>query len=524
MRRDSLPRLSLHRAILLYAAGYFLITLGIHCAFFPIGDIGVESDFFGDLVVAAEKLVQHDFSVASYPYKGPFYSFALVLIHLVCGDWYLSGVVLNAICAAASLIVILHLFEKIYGGTIALLTTLAVSLGIEYFTLALKASSDMLFLFLCYCAINVLFMDAFSWRRVIAGGILGACAFLTRYTGVFLPVALIAMLLINPWRWSRRRRLAAASVYLAVFLAVCAPWFIKSAREAGTMLPMRNIENVIREFYGGGKAKDIPAGGFASIMQVFIHDPAYFAGHYLLNIPMRFWRDMTRLLGIEVGILVSIGIIRLFFRPPTRRQWAFLVFPASFFLVICTVFYVPRFSLPLTPAYYAIAFSMLIALQGMKRAAVSERSSQTGKRAWRVTPARALTICIVAALFFVHIVWIVQGEKYYYRERPMYILDAARFLKARAAEQRRPAKEIVMARKPHIAYFSNLSYRPYPLTFTSLLDIVSAARNSHVSYIVFSDIERAYFGNSKVWRNLGMIEGIKTIYSTPSITIYELAY
>jgi hypothetical protein len=546
MRSILSGRLSLEKAILLYAVAYFFVGLGVHFAFFPIGDIGVESDFFGELVVAAERLLQHDFTVASYPYKGPVYSFALILIRLFCRDWYLSGIVLNGLCAAASLIVIFSLFARLYGRTIALLTTLGVSLGAEYFTLAHKASSDMLFFLLCYGAISVLLMETFSWRRVVAGGVLSALAFLTRYTGVFLPVACGAALLINPWRWPRKRRLAAALVYLAVFFAACAPWFIKNINETGRFLATRNVENVVQEFYGGSKAGSVPAGGFTSIGQVFMHDPAYFIKHYCANIGKHLWLDMTVLLGIEAGILVYLGILRMFFRPPTRRQWAFLAFPACFLLVVCTVFFIPRFSLPLTPVYYSIIFSMLIALQGMtrfpaaaviglfrkrkaeparkKRAPVADKSSGDRKASPGLRPAWAVTVCIIAALFFLHIKWIVEAETFYYNQRPMYILEASRFLKAHAAQEHRSGTGIVMARKPHIAYYSGLSYRPYPQIFTYLWEVIDAARSQRASYMVFSDIERSYFGDSEGWQKLGTVEGIRTIYTKPSITIYELTY
>jgi len=539
-------RLSLGNAILLYAAAYVLVALGIHLAFFPIGDIGVESDFFGELVVAAKELVQLDFSVANYPYKGPFYSFALVFVHLFCRDWYLSGVVINGLCAAASLIVIFLLLAKIYDRTIAFLAMLAVSVGYEFFSLAHKASSDMLFLLMCYCAINILFMERFSWWRLIAGGILSAFAFLTRYTGIFLPAALVVMFLINPGRWSRRRCLAAALTYLAVFFAVCAPWFAKNVHEAGSLLATRNIENVVKEFYGDRMAAEVPTGGFKSILQVFTYDPAYFIKHYLLNIAEHFWMDMTSSMGVEIGILVYFGIIRLFFRLPTRKQWAFLAFPVCYFLVICTVFLIPRFSLPLTPVYHAIMFSMLIGLRGMPRfpligalKRIRMRKSKPAQKEYtefarkdrdgrKAAPSfaliRVVVIGLIAAVFFFQIKWVIETERYYYKQRPLYILEAARFLKECAAREHRTEKAIVMARKPHIAYYADLVYKPYPRSLSYLPELIVAARNLGVDYLVCSDIERSYFGDSEAWQQLGMIKGIKKIYSMPSITIYELAY
>lgn len=265
MHRIGLPRLSAGAGLALYLTFYLLVTVGIHLAFFPIGDIGVEADFYSELVVAAKQLAAGDFSVEHYPYKGPVYSFALFFVHLFGGDWYLSGILLNALCAAGSLLIIYRLFLRLYDRVIALLTVVFVSLVYEFFILSHKASSDMLFLFLCYMAIYMLCMERFSWMRLVLGSLFSALAFLTRYNGIFLPVALSAMLIIHPGTWSKRRRFAAAAVYMFVFLAVCAPWFIKNMQESGRLLASRNVENVAREFYGEDMGRNSRSGGFSSI-------------------------------------------------------------------------------------------------------------------------------------------------------------------------------------------------------------------------------------------------------------------
>jgi len=386
-------------------------------------------------------------------------------------------------------------------------------------------------------------MERFSRRRLIVGGILSAFAFLTRYTGICLPVALIAVLLINPGRWSRRRCRVAAVMYLAIFFAVCAPWFIKNINETGSLLATRNIENVVREFYGDRKAGDIPEGGFKSILQVFTHNPAYFVKHYLLSIAKHFWTDMTTFLALE-GILVMLGIVRLFFRPPTRKQWAFLAFPICYFLVICNVFPLSRFSLPLSPAYFAILFSMLLAMGEISRFPLIGKPKQTGKQKSETAQKKrkksssgdppAMTVAsgfraikittalIIVALFCYQIMVIVKAESYYYGQRPVFILEAAQFLKEHAAQEHRAERAIVLARKPHIAYYSGLIYKQYPPSLANLREFIVFARNQNVDYIVYSDIERSYYEDAAGRQPLDTIEGIKRIYSLSSITIYEL--
>lgn len=529
---NSYPRLSYRNIILLYSLTYLLITFGIHLAFFPIGDIDVESDFYGHLAESAKSLKQGNFSVANYPYKGPVYSFALVCIHFFVGDWYRSGVILNVLCAAGSLLLIFHLISRVFESKVALLTTISVSLLYEYFMHAHKASSDILFLFLCYCSISMLFMDRFSLFRVILGGILGALAFLTRYNGVFLPFALIMMLFINPSKWSRKQCSTVFLLYLTVFLAVCSPWFIMNIKETGSLLETRNIENIVKEFYGGGKSDEIPPGGFTSMLHVFKHDPIFFIKHYATNIAKHFWMDMTSFLGLETGILVIFGIIGLLFIPPTRKQWGYLVFPGCYLLVICLVFYLRRLSLLLAPAYYAILYCLLLRFGGLSL--FPSRESMTGKISTGAdqeekkmvrgfTFEQAVMILIIVTLFGFQIMRIIKIESVYYDRRPLFVLEAAQFLRDYSSMRNNTEKRIVMARKPHIAHYSDLIFQYYPQSVSNIGEFLSFARRRGVNYIVFSDIERRYYKDSEAWQRLGKMPSVNVIYSKPKITIYEVA-
>ena len=57
----------------LYALAYAAVAFFVHARFFPIGDIGTESDFYAELAPAARAMVAGEFSVLNHPYKGPLY-------------------------------------------------------------------------------------------------------------------------------------------------------------------------------------------------------------------------------------------------------------------------------------------------------------------------------------------------------------------------------------------------------------------------------------------------------------------
>ena len=122
---------------------YFACGLFVSLRFSPLGDLGVESDFFAELAPAAQRLAAGEFSVANYPFKGPVYSFVLVVVHglgsLFGLGWYRSAVVLNLICAVISLAVLYRLVLRLAGRPAALCTALLTGVVYEFFIQAHKA-------------------------------------------------------------------------------------------------------------------------------------------------------------------------------------------------------------------------------------------------------------------------------------------------------------------------------------------------------------------------------------------------
>lgn len=513
-----------------YAVFFALTAFIIHLKFFPIGGVGVESDFYTGLVPAARELWKGNISVASYPYKGPFYSFALVFIHMFGGDWYRNGVVLNLLCASGSLLVLYRLFLRTFNRRLAVVATISVSLVAEFFVHAHKASSDTLFFLLCFLVISLLLIEKWSWVLFAGAGVFSAFAFLTRYNGAFLPVvAVVVILFIDPWRWPRRRRIMAASIYMIAFALVCAPWFVLNLAETGNWLETDNIRNVVEEFSRGVKASDTPDGGFTSVASLISHDPVHFVTRYLLNIPRHLWLDVRHALGLEVGILVLLGLLRLLFVPPTRKQWAFFSFGIGYFLSMCMVFYLPRFSFPILPMYLAAGFSLLVGPHGDRRSRLWEifgRRLFGGLKRLAVDHRRAIRVAtplVIAGLFLMQIQWVVRAETFYFSSRPLFILPAARFLKDHAGSEGKAAEKIVLARKPHIAYYAGMKYRMYPLHLSDSRDLIVSAIELGADYVVYSKLEYMYYPEDTRLANLESELGVKLIYSEKEINVYEVA-
>jgi hypothetical protein len=503
------------RRLLLFALLYAAAAMAVSLAFFSVGDLGVEADFYGELGPAAVRLWSGEFAAASYPYKGPLHSFVLLAVHAVAGplgaDWYRSAVLLNALCAACLLLLVHRWTRELCGRRIALFTLLALAALPEFFLSAHKASSDLLFALLLGLALYLLLGERFSRRRLLAGTGVAALAFLTRYNGiVLLPGVAAAWWLVDPGGWSRRRRLEATLLLVAGFTLACAPWLLFLRSQTGHPLPSANLQNVLQELYGStAQPPGAPPGGFTSLAALVAHDPLRWAGHMARNALLYPWRDLWELLGPVGGFLALLGLARLVFVRPGRPVVAVLVALLTYRLAMGTVFYLPRFSLPLAPAYCALGMAALL---GSWRAA---RGGLTGWRHGSLAAGAVLGVLLLSQLF-----QIVTFERMYGAQAPTYLLAAAPRLQRYA---RSTGARVLMARKPHLAFLSGLEYRPYPQGFTGPRDLLVRAQAAGVDLITVSTVERQHFADRPFLAQLDLSPQVTRILDLPDVTVFALA-
>jgi 4-amino-4-deoxy-L-arabinose transferase-like glycosyltransferase len=525
-----------------YALAYAAVALAIHLTWFRIGDIGVESDFYAEIGPAARALAAGHFSVADFPYKGPVTAFLVAALHAVTGplgaDWYRTAVILNVLCATGSLLLIYQLLRGLYPRAVAALAMVSVSLTFEFFLHAHKASSDLLFLLLFYASVALLLGGPDvrarargedkgrheqegplrpSGRGLLAGlaaGLLGGLAYLTRYNGLVLPVAAAVMLLaVAPRRRLVRVRLAVLAVYLAGFVAVAAPWYLVNLSQSGRALATHNLQNIfVEEFYPGDAARSLPDGGATSLPRLILHDPLRFLGHYLRNLPVHLWRDLRYTLNWGLSLLFLLGLGRLLlWRRPDRRQLAFLVFPLSYFLAMGLVYHQPRFSFPLLPAYAALAWTALLG---------SGQAGRRGSGLWPALPLRGLVVVILAAGIFV---WQALDARdvtrWYHARQPVFVLELAPTLHRLAGSD----DAILMARKPHAAFYAGLRYQPYPKEVASPQELLTFARDHGVDLILYSGIEQDQFPRAPWLAALDRLPGVRLVHADEYCRVFALS-
>lgn len=484
---------------------YTATSLALSLAYSPLGDQGVEADFLAEIVPAAQKLVRGEFAVANYPFKGPVTSLLLAAIHTVVapfgGGWYRSGVLLSLLAAGGTLVLLFRLANRLSGPAAAVIVVILTAATKIFFIHAGKASSDHVFAFFVFVAADQLLVRSPRRSAYLLAGVAGGLAFLTRYIGVVVPLwALGVVLIADPERLRRPQRLQAATLITLGFLAVLTPWLILAHLETGSWLPSKNLQNIVAEFYPSQRAAAIPSGGFDSIVHLIGHDPLHFVTHYLGNIPRHLGQDFQQITGTLFGCLAGLGFGLMIWRRPDRRQIAFLGLGVLYFLALCTVFYLPRFSLLLTPIYaWAVAYLCL----HLPR--------------WRV----GLTVVIVAALVGAHVGHIARAVAFYRDQQPVHLAGAIAYLRAHGQdESSQPA--VVMARKPHLAHYADLEYRPYPARFTSAADLLRIAAQRGADFLVVGVIERGALVDEQALDHLDTYLGVELVYQDSSTRVFAL--
>jgi 4-amino-4-deoxy-L-arabinose transferase-like glycosyltransferase len=501
----------------------------LHFTVFVVGDLDFETDFYGDLVVAARKLHAGHFAVANYPYKGPLYSFLLQPLFAVTGDWFRSAVVLNALCSAGFLVLCFVVLRRLFGGLAAALGTVFASVVVEYFLQSHRASTDILFMLLCTGSIACFCTAQRPWVRDGLSGVLAGLAFLTRYNGVYLPfAALVALAFIDPARRPRRARLRAAAVHVGAFLLVCGPWFVASWRETGQPIATKNLQNVVVAFYGSQRFQDDPVARTRSVRAMIAYDPVHFATQYVRNIGDHFRRDMHELVQFPASVLVLAGLLWLLLVRQTRAQRAFWLYGLVYSVFMGMVFYASRFFLPLVLQYAAAAFAPWFGgrgegptrLGGWLHAGLMRPLQGRGR--WRTVAARAGLVAILAAaagLFALHALRIVAVERVRAQARPLYLIEPAAVL---AEHIRHSGRTRVMARKGHIALLADADYQPYPADPAGLEALLEYVWANRVDYVIYGHAEHVLLPRLQFMSVADTLPRLSEIYRSNSVRIFAV--
>ncbi len=466
------------RVALALSASYTVILLIAAHMYHRVGDYGVETDFYWsyapDARTIQEMLKGNGGTFPIDGFRGPMYPIALALFAFIVQDFFAAGVTLGILCAGATLFFTHRLVLEFFGKVEALAVLLVLATNSHFIQYSYSAGTDMFFNLTATLAIygflKVLNGEGFKW--LVLASVLSGIALLTRQNALFLIVGfLLAYFALNPSRQPLKLQTLHALALVGIVFALYAPYGFYTLKEKGKFFYSLNHLNIARDIFGRETNWETfwfkQAKEFNSLGDVILADPTKFFVNLLSNIPAHFFNDMTDLLPWFFGVFVSGGIIvALVQRNLTRVQVAYCLFAVLHFGVLLLTAYGARYSLNSIPVF--TVFMMLFFK-------------------WNAVPKvvhYALPIALAVALF-----QSIQFHRQNIDSGPKEMLALReKFFELTGRDSNTHYKEIIMARKPHIAYYLNLDMGGFPMVET-YNELIAEARKIGASYLFYSYFE-----------------------------------
>ena len=440
----------------------------------PIGDYGVETDFYGDFVPTAHRWM-HEGPQVGNGFRGPFYYVLLGLL----GQSFMAGKLLSVFASGLGMRLFGSIVATFFDRRTALVAMLALAANAVFVELSFRAASDPVFWALFTGALVLCLTESTrteppkrgDWWRWLAAGALAGCAWLTRYNGIaLLPAGLLfAGVFARP-------RLRAMGAYALGWLVLALPWALFLWKEMGNPFWNTNYQNLAIAVYApepslaqqGAFMKTV---GFASAGEVLAVDSPRVLLVLGRNVFTHFYLDLRTLVGWPWAIVSLVGYTL------TVRWWkhplalVFLATAVITYLSLLPAFHNPRFMLPLLVWWMTGIGALAFALPDiMKRRDLKRR-----------------TFPVMVTLLSALVVWTqfreirVSLDRRSSKACPYEIVLLAR--ETKRLHLPIGASTPIAARKPQIGYY--LGAPVVSLPYGGLEDL----RNSGAHYVVVSGAE-----------------------------------
>ncbi len=466
------------RVALALSAIYTVVLLWAAHVYHRVGDYGVETDFFWNYAPDA-RTIQAILKGegGAFPidgFRGPMYPLVLACVAFIIQDVFAAGVILGILCAGATLLLTHRLVLEFFGKVEALAVLLVLATNSIFIQYSYSAGTDMFFNLVATLAVYAFLkvLNGNGWRWLVVASVASGVALLTRQNSLFLIVGfLLALFLLNPSKQSLNVQVASLCTVVAVVFALYAPYGFYTLQEKGKFFYSLNYRNIAKDLFGRETNWDTfwfkKADSFNSFSDVFLADPMKFITNTLANIPAHFIGDMGELMSWFLGVFVIGGMVAVGVqRNLTRVQVAYLIFAILHFGVLLLTFYGARFSLNLIAPYAVLAVLFF---------------------KWDAVPKAvhyALPIALAVVLF-----QSVQFHRKNIDSGPQEMLTLReKFFEITGRNPNTHYNELIITRKPHIAYYLNLNMGGFPMAET-YDELIAEARKLGASYLFYSYFE-----------------------------------
>ncbi len=454
----------------LVVGGLFIAAMGYgSLKLHRIGDYGVETDFYWDYAPAAQQLTEGKVDLRHYRFRGPGYPLLLAPL-LPLTDAFTAARILALAAAAFTLWAAYRLTKLRFGAGWGLWMVCALALNETFAEYTFRAGTDMPFTAMC-AAFYLLLAHESGRGKGFAVGLVAGAAFLTRYNGAALMLVSLLWSLAASAGGGIRERLHRLTMVSSGLALTVLPWMLFLYIKTGDPLSNCNYMNIAYGLFGAGKVAwddfwfhgkvEFPRSLSALISQ----EPLLLVKTLARNLVGHYRLDMERLCGLAVGWTVLCGLVMLVFkRIGTGAVSWVLVAGAGGYLILTTVFYDVRFSLPFLQIYLILAMGFFTSPLMAKV-----------PRWWKVkVPPSAVIALLVLLPGLPSRVHRVSGKL---SDGPVEILALARDEAVKAL----PAGRMT-ARKPHAPFILGHRFIVLP-TLKKLDDIVRVMDRSRADYL-----------------------------------------
>ena len=451
--------------IAVYAIIMLIISLGLR----KIGLYDIETDFYQDYVIQAQKILKGQIPVE--PFHGPGYPFVLAAVNVIFNELFTSARIISALSAALYLLLAFLVIREKFDSIVATLTAFSMAINPTLFRYSYIASSDMIFSFIATLAV-FLSIRALEKGRFIESflvGILSGTTFLIRYNGIFLFFA-YAVASIYSSGLEIKKLFSKLGGFVFGCLLILIPWGLYTKYQTGIFLYNQNFYNIAWEVYGKDNMSwdefwHNRKSEFSSFMDVVMKDPWLFLEKIGGNLIVNIWNDLTKLVGWFYLPFFVIGLIYMV----KKKQWPkitlLLPFYAFFYLILSLVFYSERFSFFMLPFYLLICWTSVL---------------------WLPEKWKWVSFIIALILNIPNLVMSIKNLSKDISQEPRDVLYIAREFISRYGPPRN--KEGIMARKAHIAYYLGMDFHIIPI-HADTANLPLEMKKVGAKYLYYSSIE-----------------------------------
>ncbi|HKQ57508.1 MAG TPA: glycosyltransferase family 39 protein [Candidatus Eisenbacteria bacterium] len=440
-----------------------VVAFGPH----KIGDYSTETDFYGSYAYGARDLQHGRLDPTRYGVVGPGYEVALAAVGLVARDLFRAAELISIVSAVATCMLWFFLLRRRTNPRLALFAALFITVNPYFFRYGYSVTTDALALALSAACLYLLFVRA-GPRSAALAGLIGAAAFLTRYTAiVLLPVGVLTAAFGGRLVDARSSRRAEALAFAGAFVIPVGAWLAWSLGH-GAGFGFQLHHNLAYEVFARARGigwdayqRDLQPS-FPTLWSVIARDPLAVARQIVVNVGAHLLQDGRVLLGWPTAVCVALGVLAAATSGALRRAWPLAAAGVLTFVAFVPVFYSERYSIALLPFYAGAAAAFF-----------------TSHRWASVPVGRVVAVLLAAVPLGFSVARSVDLQKRVLRQQPVEALAAADALRALA----RPGDRVI-ARKPHVAYLSGVDPVGFPFA-DSLPQLADYAREHKARWLMF---------------------------------------